>query len=324
MLQRKTKIMNKITLLVPTFNRHDFLTRLLRYYYLTNSNFEIIVGDASSPDVSEDNKEMCIFFNAKYIHLPNLPIAETIKELNKYISTEYVALLPDDDIYFTDSLLSLANILDCNKDVISANGNAGMMILKKDGAFGKIHDIGDYKQTFYTDNSPNDRLRNFINNYSVVLFGLYRKEQWVKMWEHVGEAKEVGINAEIIPCMMSVVLGKTVHINIPYMLRQEHKRRILGKYGKELVESEEFLHSCKVMLKTISNYASQYLVIEFIDKYCKSNLNKKTVVRNKKPIPILSWIKIQLLNRKRMVSLPRLRRHCKDFNVFEKILKGEI
>lgn len=269
----------KMTILIPTLNRPDFLKRTLDFYYQCSCQYKFLVGDASAGYASKLNQEICLKFpNVEYFNFSDDSVGLTIQKLNKYVNTDYVTILPDDDLIMPRAIDKIISFLDSDHNYIAANGNGAIYELDKPGAYGKIRDLGDYPQRSILGETAPLRLQALLENYFVVIFSIHRIKPWIDMWTHARNGLDIAFNDELTPSYLSAILGNTYHFDDFYLLRQTHDQRINHKKGFKI------------------------------------------------RIPLLSKIKIFFLNRKRNISLPKLRINTHPdyyyFNIFERILRG--
>ena len=116
-----------ITLLIATLNRSDFLIPLLRYYGELEFEGRIIIGDSSGPDHSQRTKAVIKDLQGKvqidYTHQPGQSNRQCIESLTGLVSTDYIAVVPDDDFFVPSSLERCVSFLDDHDDYIAARRN---------------------------------------------------------------------------------------------------------------------------------------------------------------------------------------------------------
>lgn len=313
----------KLTMIIPTMNRPDFVKRALTFYSRLGVDYKFIVGDGSIDEMAQKTKHICRIFNAEYHNLPDYSVGETIKFLNTFVTTKYCCLLCDDDLILPNAIIRIIDFLDYNNDFTSGNGHGCGFRLNKKGPFGKIVDLDDYKQEGIYSTTSVARVNELINNSFVLLFAVYRTEAWVKMWEHCGQTHEIGINDEIIPNFVSAAFGKTYHVNNLFLIRQYHEQRVMGLRGIDLINSKDFQESRDTFINTLEKYIPRELAIKLIDTYTDIGMR---IEKKRIRIPALGFLKIMYLNTKRHTTLPKLRnkthRDYEHFKLYEEVLKG--
>lgn len=121
------------TLIIPTFNRPDYLKRLISYYnknYVkqkSSNYFKIIVADSSSRENKKKNKDAIKKFpDLDILHLNNFPtdIHPNYKASSAldYVKTKYCVFCADDDFVIIKGIKKSISFLDKNTDYTCAHG----------------------------------------------------------------------------------------------------------------------------------------------------------------------------------------------------------
>ncbi len=109
----------KITVVIPTFNHADYLLEAYQSSKKAGFNCEvIIVNDGSSDDTEKvlEKLQDVVVINQK-----NKGAAITLNTAIQLVSTEYVSILNDDDLYLESHLETVCNALDStNSDLVIA------------------------------------------------------------------------------------------------------------------------------------------------------------------------------------------------------------
>jgi glycosyltransferase domain-containing protein len=121
----------KLSVVIPTYNRPQFLRRALRFLR-TDGRIPIIVADGSLPDAAETNAATCkgMGGNVPYFHLPSsagsaAQINNVIQRLSMALSmvkTPYVVFCADDDLLMMESALACVEFLENNGDYVGCQG----------------------------------------------------------------------------------------------------------------------------------------------------------------------------------------------------------
>ncbi len=139
--RKNTKRCNlyRFTVIIPTFNRPDYLQRLLGYYNRSGSDhhFKIIVADSSYPENKLKNARIidsCFALDILYlddfsvnIH-PNIKISGALG----HVQTEYVVVCPDDDFVMIKSVNQCVDFFEKNQEFTSVHGRYIRFYLRKD------------------------------------------------------------------------------------------------------------------------------------------------------------------------------------------------
>src|SRR6266853_2116638 len=104
---------DKISILIPTHNRHLYLDRLLNYF--SPHHLKIFIADSSASPYQSDK-----FPSAIYQHLPELSYYQKIWKVLNEIETPYVVLCPDDDFTIPEAMEECVQFLEAHTDYASA------------------------------------------------------------------------------------------------------------------------------------------------------------------------------------------------------------
>ena len=111
----KEDIWDKVTLIIPTYNRHNYLTRILDYY--SNVNLRILVADSSQNEYPFKNT-----YQIDYFHYPNYMPSKKLADIIQKVKTPYVFMCADDDFIIPRAIEKCIKFLDKNSDYSSAQG----------------------------------------------------------------------------------------------------------------------------------------------------------------------------------------------------------
>ena len=245
-----------ITLMVPTMNRSDFIIRLLNYYYDHDFTGCILIGDSSGPEHVEKTRteidRLKDRLNVRYIECPGLNTNDTFEKLVAMVETSYIAYLGDDDLLVPSGLELCIKFLEDHPDYSAANGEARAFKLPQSGAYGQMNIMGVYPQPSIEDNTAAKRLLKHLEHYSVSIFSVHRTETWRIMWKDLNSVMDRSFGGEIIPCCLSVVLGKIKHLDCLYLLRQSHDQIYHLPGFARWVTSPDFYPSYKVFENSLA------------------------------------------------------------------------
>lgn len=215
-----------VTLMVPTLNRPDFIRRLIRYYADNKFTGRLLIGDSSSPEKAALCRaaatESVGRLDVRYVDLGGLDSNGSMVALVALVDTPYVAYIGDDDFIIPAALAECIDFLNAHSDYISACGTARNFELREDGAFGDGVMKGPYQLRSIEADSPMDRLAWLLFEYTPMIFSVHRAEAWKIMWAETGRIPDRSFGAELLPCCLSAVLGKSKQLDCLYLMRQTH------------------------------------------------------------------------------------------------------
>lgn len=241
----------RITLLIPTMNRPDFLIRLLRYYWALDFQGCICIGDSSAaPHIERTKKaigELQGKLNIIYREYPQANTSECLLRLLDSVSTPYVAFVADDDFLVPSALEKCAFFLDNHPDYNAVHGLGIAIWLQSGGLYGQVASLVRYQQPVLEAESASQRLLDHLSNYTVTLFSVHRVESWREMFRDTSLMKDWTFACELLPCCMSVIQGKVKELDCLYLVRQGHdQRKITIPAGGRWTKSPEFPPSYRV------------------------------------------------------------------------------
>ena len=281
-----------ITIIVPTKNRTRFIKRQLEYYVKSNFTGFIYFGDASDDDIYKKNTEIISQFNSKlkikHFHDKEKSSEQVTMELAKIVETEYMTLLPDDDLIITSAMVECINYLDKNDDYSAAHGKAYEMTIDygKDNAFGKLTGVTPYRMVTENSDNPVERIKNFFEYVTNINMAIIRTRVSLGAYEACSGFDYYFsslIFGELTHGSFVLSKGKIKEVNKAYLIRQVHDKQyfdamnIIEWFGRSnWCDSYSILKSTiyeNVLNNSSGSYDTDKKEIEFtISKYIKSLL----------------------------------------------------
>lgn len=210
--------MSDITIIIPTFNRPDYLKRILGYYNDAKGGFEFIVADSSSDANKQKNKTTVESF-------PGLPIVyldDYAEDINpwykfenalKFAITKYAVFCGDDDFVVPSGIKKATEFLEDNTDFSVAHGDYIGFFAKNNGFAWKV------ASEFESVDAPEAELRmaEHLSNYSISTFyGVHRTDFLKMIFEETRKFTDDNRFGEILPSILTLVYGKMKKINAFY------------------------------------------------------------------------------------------------------------
>jgi glycosyltransferase domain-containing protein len=256
-----TKRQSMISLLIPTKNRSGFLIRLLRYYYSLGFQGRICIGDSSGAEHVERTKKALKLLEDKldivYREYPRTNNAVCVRQLLDFASTPYAVLLPDDDFLIPTALEQCASFLESHPDYSAAHGVGIALALQESVPHGQVVWADYYRQRVIEGESASQRLLDHLNDYSVTLFSVHRVEFWREMYKDVSLLTDDAFALEMLPCCLSVILGKLKGLESLSLVRQSHSQRYPLPGIIDWIARPDWLSSYRVFRNCLANKLSQ-------------------------------------------------------------------
>ena len=205
-----------VTLIIPTFDRHDILLRAIDYYQ--HFDCKVLIVDSS------DNKFIHKFpDNIIYKHLPKACWTGKIYEAAKDITTPYVCLVADDDYLLESGLKEGIFFLGKNPDYASVQGRYYQFeLIENQVAFSPRYDL---KSNNYSVESEDrySRLAKTFNPYMHQVFAVHRANLFIKGCEFASVFKGYDWGnfyiTELIQPLVPMCYGKHKVLPILWMVR---------------------------------------------------------------------------------------------------------
>ena len=178
MKKNNSSCLLRLTLVMPTYNRQDYALRNMRYW--SNKGVTLRVLDGSNAPI-EDRLLETLGKNIIYRH-DRVTIHQRLKSVIPEISTEYVALMGDDEFYINSAVISCINELDADDSIVGCCGQC--MGFSFDDNINKVcgwlpygADFFNYNEVMYEDSV--ERLESHMKNYKpTLIYGITRAQQW--------------------------------------------------------------------------------------------------------------------------------------------------
>ena len=267
-----------LTIIIPTFNRSNFLIKTLRYYSNLNFKSKFLILDSSKGKERQQNFDIISRFknlNLKYVNVDGKPL-EVIKKSKKYIKTKYCLFSGDDDYLIKSCLLKIINFLNKKKNQKYAGAN-GMGILFSN--YYNYVNTKKYESLFFTkSNKSIKRLEDIINDYRVSHFSVCRSKYFISALEIIDKKKlpHRAFYDEIAFSITLAIYGKFHQFEDLFLLRETSHQR--NNLWSEINDNDQ-----KISLDYLINYLKQkQLVIDnkIVNIDQKFNNFKKMLKKN--------------------------------------------
>lgn len=250
--------LKEVTLIIPSYNRQNYLLRQLVYW--NGSKINLIILDGSPESLPTSILKSTIFKknNFKYYHLP-ISIEERLNKAKDFIETSYVALLGDDEFYLKGTLKNLVRELEDDSELI---GCTGQPVGFSYGAITKqVRYFPSYNHRNYSaiHKDISKRLAYAMNPYNAAsAYGLYRKEAWVASWGSINRTSCIYV-PEMQQALATYIQGKYKAINQLYWFRSNENAPADGNLRKfrfhEWWSSDEHTSEKSIFISYLSELA---------------------------------------------------------------------
>jgi|TARA_Y100000310_G_scaffold219702_1_gene221104 glycosyltransferase domain-containing protein len=305
-------MLDKITIVIPTYKRYPFLLRLLQFYSSYNLVIKFLILD-STPKYPKD-KRLEKILSMKNIQWkrydPDIFFVDKIARGCQSIQTDYAVLCADDDFIIPSTLRSCVEFLNTHQDYSSAHGlyfshpnsdslkNKSFTLWFSDG-----HSI--------SDKSPIERLQAYLCRVDgkgyVPHYSVHRSNQFKLIWTETQNYVSDWGMSEIFPCCMSLIYGKMKVLREFYASREKNNyhfidnvkvnnmfskmkletsiegltKHLTSKYNIELNKAELFLKdSLEVIIERVRNSYIDISANKYNNRIDDKNGSTLRIVRN--------------------------------------------
>lgn len=231
------------TLLIPTYNRSDILSKTLDLIECTFDlqRIEIIILDGSIVEEHiKRNKLNSKKIGIKYFHNSHLSLWNRIKKGIELSSTNIVSLLDDEDIINYDTYLKCVELIKNNNQYTVVHGEYKNFYLKDN----VIYFENTYPNRTIENENYLNRLKEFMNPYNTPQFyAVFQKNIFRKIFYYIEKyniPQEDYITTELLMGIISLLNGKSKGVDAFYIGRNrsnesfaprfDFKKYILGFY----------------------------------------------------------------------------------------------
>ena len=224
-------LLKNLTIVIPTYNRPNFLKRSVDYWKATDAN--ILIIDGSQINLFK-NELVQIENNIKYIYSPT-SLANRLGIAISSVDTEFIALLGDDEYFIPQSIEKSIEFLSTNLDYVACGGQAVHFTYQRES-----HSVlfkPAYEEFHSFDLSINDsnlrvieHFKNYTSSYS---YSVMRAKEW-KCAMHVFANSDFTAyaNGEYAFEFVASYLGKSKMLpNLNWFRSLENSRNVTSENG---------------------------------------------------------------------------------------------
>lgn len=218
---------NRVNIIIPTYNRPEYLRRIISYYNEYGGDYNIIVADSSSDENKKRNKEIIsAFSNLNILHLSKyssaLNLFRKVADAVNYAEEKYCVFCADDDFITPNGINESINFLEKNPDFAAAHGYYISFYLRTDKK-GKrqfcFAPIYSHKSITFSD--AKSRLFFRLSNYNVpTLYAVHRTDFLKMIFKETLKSINDDRFGELLPSMLTLMYGKMKCLDVLYGARE--------------------------------------------------------------------------------------------------------
>ena len=291
--------LSKLTVIIPSFNRQEFLFR--QGIYWQNSGVKLIFIDGSEKPIDEKMKHyLSGMKNTVYIH-SNTPVNDRLSRVSKILNTKYSVTLNDDDFLIKSSLISAIKLLESESSIVACRGQTLHAVLSAEKNTVRYSFLYNLFKNFQVKHDElEDRLKYAFSNYnSAASFAVLRSTVWQETWGSLNEDYSSTNVGEFFQNLATYVYGKLACIEVPYIITTNENTAINTKSDNRallfpdwwsdknyLHEKQKFVKKLVIMIsrrESIDLYQAQGIVLDAIDLFVNNQKSKSFLVQTLLP-----------------------------------------
>jgi len=220
--------MTNCNLIIPTYNRPNFLQRILDYYHKYGKDFDIIVADSSSEENKKLNKKIILSFldlNIQYVdkYPEDIAVSHKFSDMVNYAKKKYCVFCADDDFVTPNGIKQSIYFLEKNLDFTLVHGRYIDFWLKAKKRREKQFFYGiRYSNKSIFSSDPKIRLIEYLDKYSQgIMYGVYRTDFLKMIYKEFLKSKiNPFLFGELFVSTFTILYGKMKCLDVLYMARQ--------------------------------------------------------------------------------------------------------
>lgn len=305
---KNSSSINKYTVIITTYNRYEYLKRLLNFYNKYNDQFNILILDSSSDKIDNELSLLVKKKNIDHIkYPPSTFVFNKITDGSKYIKTPFVVICADDDFVIPSAINKCINFLDKNIDYSSAQGMTYKHYIRQvDGEIKFIFKKSIANSLSIYNNDPVKRLSSYCKDHTISnsFYSVQRTKIFQKIWIESKNYSKDWAMSEFFPCALSLLHGKMKVLPIFYASREAGQ---LKWYDNDKLIKMFSDDNCKLavkglvkqlyLLSNIPSDVSQKKISKLLGIYRSHALKKKNIYFFIKKIKSLMNIIKNIFNR---------------------------
>lgn len=205
----------KVTIVIPSHERHELLERALRYY--DSFDLPIVVVDSSERPIDPSP-----YRNVDYIHCPNEPLPHKLrKPILERVTTPFMFFSADDIFISENAAKRCVDFLEANPDYSSAQGyHIGFSMDRNDDQLSIYYRGLDNLDTFVDSNRPEERLIQLFTRYTATFYAVFRSDCIKLQFEKCPAEITNYCLSEFYCAMMTAIHGKHEMMPMFYALQE--------------------------------------------------------------------------------------------------------
>lgn len=223
-----------LTILIPTRDRSEFLTRLMAYWADQGCRHPIVIGDSSNQE-HFDAVQRAIDRFGRRLHVehqrfpsyqdfpPGGGTIECMNGLLKQVRTPYAIFVADDDFAVPAAMDEAVLFLEGHPDYSCVLGDTGTFTVAGH-AHGELLEIWRYPQADIEESTGRERLMSYLKDFSFTTeHAVKRTRQMQAQWGAALSFEMDNRFGETLVAGIAAIQGKIKKLNRLFLFRQNHE-----------------------------------------------------------------------------------------------------
>lgn len=211
-----------VSIVVPTYQRHEYVARMLRFHAIDGYTGTLLIGDASDDAGAAATRAVIdevadAPMTVRYHHWPGLALHPTMQRLTEAIETAYVTYAGDDDLHVQAGVQAVVAFLERRPDHAAAIGRGCYFELSGD----RPTRAGGFWTAAATQATAAARLEQLLSHYWPVIYAIQRTPSWQAAWRQDGNPDQ-WFRDELPASTLPVIHGKLGRVPDLQLFRQTH------------------------------------------------------------------------------------------------------
>lgn len=233
---------HRLTCLIPTHNRPQFLRRLMRFFVQVRPEFTLRVIDSTETGAAAENRSI-VDDASDQIHVEYQNIARPFYEKLvlglEDVTTPYVTMCADDDCLFPETVTRSVEFLEHEPTYASAMGHKAQLNTMRKTRLGSLKVLKGYS---IEEENVLDRCRQMATQWYSNFYAVYRTPNLRDSFRIVAansSPQSLPQLPEMLMSQLSVIRGRAKVLPMMYSIWQRHETNWTNMVAKALQSDPE-------------------------------------------------------------------------------------
>lgn len=292
-IPENSDILRQLTVIIPSYNRHEYLIRQIAYW--SNSCVTVLILDGSSSALPKNIQSFIEekFSNIKYINVDEKDVFKRLSLAKSFVSTKYSVMSGDDEFILAPSLEVAINKLEHQDGFVGYIGQS-LWFYADESEQPKFRIGYPHLNYVVDDNDVKTRLDRAMETYcAATCYAVMRSDVWLNSWGNLIAYQHLPA-AEIEQALVTFMYGGLGSIDDIYWLRSSENETVKIKKDWEptkisfsdwwlndiyFTDRNKFIDRLSIKLVEIAHISdlnAKSIIIEAVSKYFKMYIDTKS------------------------------------------------